>query len=104
MSPRETLSERALSDLQWNPSKVDTLGPPHFVHYSEVSFMEGFCLIINQKSNTIVFYAIPCPCQSLKFYLDNFYTMITAFRVRIRKHCAHAYEHIIFSGPIIRIY
>ena len=33
--------------VQLNPSKADTLGPPHFVHYSEVSFIEGLCLILN---------------------------------------------------------
>ena len=34
-------------EVQWNPSKVDTLGPPYFVHYSEMSFIEGLCLILN---------------------------------------------------------
>ena len=38
------LIESTDSMMQWNPSKADTLGPPHFVHYSEVSFMSDFKL------------------------------------------------------------
>ena len=37
--------------LQWNPSKPDTVGPNDFVHYSEMSLMEGLCLFLSQVIN-----------------------------------------------------
>ena len=62
--------------------------------------MEGFCLIISQKgynSNTIVFYAISCPCQNNSGQLlhDDY-----SLRVHIRKHYVHAYDHISLAHDL----
>ena len=40
--------------IQWNPSKLDTLGPNSSVHYSEVSLTEGLCMFLSQMVNTTV--------------------------------------------------
>ena len=32
--------------IQWNPSKIDAVGPSNFVYYSKVSLIEGFCYFI----------------------------------------------------------
>ena len=37
--------------LQWNPSKADTIGTKNFVHCSEVSFAQG--LVVDHTLPTI---------------------------------------------------
>ena len=44
-----------LTDIQWNPSIMDTTGTKHFVLYSKVSFAQG--LIVDHAPLTIIIVA-----------------------------------------------
>lgn len=52
--PRISTHTLVSKALQWNPSKPDTVGPNNFVHYSEMSLMEGLCLFLSQVINILL--------------------------------------------------